>query len=239
MGSSFNDIRCDSLSLGKLFDGFLHIPRLQRDSDWNEEQVTELLNYIAGESDGGDTDERFIGIILTKRSDNHDGRDDVIDGQQRIMTVFLTFCALARVIDLHACDNAWRDINRLRLARQAIMDHISKLNDHYIGIDKNPFHIRLQHSDEAMHAYIGDLVAKLDDGVGNAPLRNICTYLHEKYCKIYTWLGHYLERKGPELSAARLLSLYRIITTKTYILNVVAPDAAKAIKILQAMRTGQ
>jgi uncharacterized protein with ParB-like and HNH nuclease domain len=232
MSSSYNDIRCISVTLGELFNGFLNIRPFHRGTEWNEEQVTELLNCIAGESDGvGPYDERWIGMILTKLSSSNDGREDVLDGQQRILTVFLTYCALARVIDLLTRDSAGCVVNRLRLARQAIMDRISKLNDHYIGSDQNPIQLRLHHNDGAMHAYICDLVAKLDEGIGNCPTRSICNNLHKKYCQIYTWLDHYLKRQEPELSATRLLSLFRDITHKTYILKVVSPDTDMASKI--------
>lgn len=72
---------------------FYVIPDYQREYVWTEKQITQLLEDI-GEQINSDLTEYFIGTILV--SPRKDGRDrfDIIDGQQRLTTVFLILCAL-------------------------------------------------------------------------------------------------------------------------------------------------
>jgi len=73
---------------------FFIIPDYQREYVWQEEEVTKLLLDIADESYA--SDEYFIGTILV--SDTQDKKLEVIDGQQRLTTLFLTLCALKHLL---------------------------------------------------------------------------------------------------------------------------------------------
>ncbi|BCM89651.1 hypothetical protein IAD21_01498 [Abditibacteriota bacterium] len=72
---------------------FYIIPDYQREYVWTEKEVSQLLEDIDEQLDGGATREYFIGTVLVAPTDtkNH---FDVIDGQQRLTTFFLLLCAL-------------------------------------------------------------------------------------------------------------------------------------------------
>jgi len=79
--------------IGEAFShSFFIIPDYQRAYVWQEEEVTKLLLDIADEYDASSDEEYFIGTILV--SDTQDRTLEVIDGQQRLTTLFLTLCAL-------------------------------------------------------------------------------------------------------------------------------------------------
>ncbi|MFK5925775.1 MAG: DUF262 domain-containing protein [Desulfuromusa sp.] len=74
-------------------DCFYIIPDYQREYVWTEKEVNKLLDDINDEIDGASSSEYFIGTILTSPTQlkNH---IEVIDGQQRLTTLFLILCAL-------------------------------------------------------------------------------------------------------------------------------------------------
>ena len=73
---------------------FYIVPDYQREYVWKEKQVTQLLEDI-NEQMGDSSSIYFIGTILV--SPDESGKEncfDVIDGQQRLITIFLILCAL-------------------------------------------------------------------------------------------------------------------------------------------------
>lgn len=71
---------------------FYIIPDYQREYVWTDKEVQQLLDDINDEIDGA-TQEYFIGTVLVSpgETSNH---YEVIDGQQRLTTLFLLLCAL-------------------------------------------------------------------------------------------------------------------------------------------------
>lgn len=72
---------------------FYIVPDYQREYVWTDKEVHQLLEDIDEQIDGGSTREYFIGTILVSPTDqkNH---YEVIDGQQRLTTLYLLLCAL-------------------------------------------------------------------------------------------------------------------------------------------------
>lgn len=72
---------------------FYIVPDYQREYVWTDKEVHQLLEDIGEQIEAGNTREYFIGTILVSPTDqkNH---YEVIDGQQRLTTLFLLLCAL-------------------------------------------------------------------------------------------------------------------------------------------------
>ncbi|EPP8195806.1 DUF262 domain-containing protein [Campylobacter lari] len=73
---------------------FFEIPPYQRLYEWNKEQIQTLLNDIKTKFDENKNKEYFIGnVVVSKKSVKNDQKVDVkhllIDGQQRLTTLFL------------------------------------------------------------------------------------------------------------------------------------------------------
>ena len=83
-----------------LFRDFYAVPDYRREYVWETGDVEQLLSDINAESAGNDptaAPEYFIGsIVVCPGSDNI---LDLIDGQQRITTLFLTLCAIRDCIN--------------------------------------------------------------------------------------------------------------------------------------------
>src|SRR4051812_18522377 len=72
---------------------FYVVPDYQREYVWTDKEVQQLLDDINEQVDAGSASEYFIGIVLVSPGSS-DSAYEVIDGQQRLTTLFLLLCAL-------------------------------------------------------------------------------------------------------------------------------------------------
>jgi uncharacterized protein with ParB-like and HNH nuclease domain len=74
---------------------FYIVPDYQREYVWTDKEVEELLEDIDEQMDGDTGREYFIGTVLVSQT-GHEERNhyELIDGQQRLTTLFLLLCAL-------------------------------------------------------------------------------------------------------------------------------------------------
>ncbi len=77
---------------------FYVIPDYQREYIWSDKEVNKLLDDINEEIDGNLENEYFIGTILVTTG-NEDNHFEVIDGQQRLTTLYLMLLVLRYLID--------------------------------------------------------------------------------------------------------------------------------------------
>lgn len=88
-------IQSQDIKVADVFQAFYAVPDYQREYVWETEQVEQLLNDINAELAGNDptkAPEYFIGSIVV--CPGSDGVLELIDGQQRVTTLFLTLCAI-------------------------------------------------------------------------------------------------------------------------------------------------
>ena len=93
-------IKAEEKQLGKIFsDDFVYeIPAYQRPYAWTTEQTGELLEDLLTAVRGDGDSDYFLGsIVLIK--DEGEPRAEVVDGQQRLTTLTILFCALRELID--------------------------------------------------------------------------------------------------------------------------------------------
>ena len=84
----------EKLTIEKAFkDCFYVVPDYQREYVWTEKQITQLLEDINEQMDSSSS-EYFIGTVLVSPRDGERSHYDVIDGQQRLTTIFLILCSL-------------------------------------------------------------------------------------------------------------------------------------------------
>jgi uncharacterized protein with ParB-like and HNH nuclease domain len=76
---------------------FYIVPDYQREYVWTDKEVQQLLNDINEQIDAGSSREYFIGTVLVSPVLSQKNHYEVIDGQQRLTTLFLLLCALKQV----------------------------------------------------------------------------------------------------------------------------------------------
>ena len=98
-------IESDDLSLEELFKDFYAVPDFQREYVWESEHVEKLLTDILDEFYDDESrltgdSEYFIGSIVACADDS--GAYQLIDGQQRLTTIFLAVCTIRDLlVELH------------------------------------------------------------------------------------------------------------------------------------------
>jgi len=92
----------DSLNIKSLFgnsESLFQIPKYQRPYSWIDEQVDQLWDdlYTAFENNQQDSEidaNYFLGSIIVVSPESNSSYCDVVDGQQRITTLMILFCAI-------------------------------------------------------------------------------------------------------------------------------------------------
>ena len=106
-----SDIRAiadaNAQTIDTLFKSFYVIPDFQRPYVWTKKQVRELLDDIRAEhqDNGADGTHYFLGSVVVYSEEP--ATYSIVDGQQRLTTLFILFCALRdriKQIDKHSDD---------------------------------------------------------------------------------------------------------------------------------------
>lgn len=85
-------IESEKLLIKQIFERWYKIPNYQRPYVWGKDQISDLLDDISFARNQNDKAEYFLGstVFQTKKdSDGEYAEDDVLDGQQRLTTLFL------------------------------------------------------------------------------------------------------------------------------------------------------
>ncbi len=92
----FMNIKNEKLDVEGAFKNYFYIiPDYQREYVWKENNVSRFLDDIYEEFEANAKSEYFIGSIVVCKND--DKSREVIDGQQRLTTLFLILCSLKKL----------------------------------------------------------------------------------------------------------------------------------------------
>ena len=91
MKSSLKEFKYGKQNINDVFSEWYTVPSYQRHYVWEDDQICKLLDDIKDNYITHSTEEYFLGsyIIQSKAGEN-----DLLDGQQRITTLFLLFAFL-------------------------------------------------------------------------------------------------------------------------------------------------
>ena len=83
-----NEINSDKLYIKDIFQKWYRIPEYQRPYVWAKDQINDLLDDISFAQQSDDNSDYFLGSIVFQ-TDTGDIGVDLLDGQQRLTTLFL------------------------------------------------------------------------------------------------------------------------------------------------------
>ena len=130
-------IESNDLAISQIFKDFYAVPDFQREYVWEREHVEKLLEDVLDEFYDEDNQliegpEYFLGSIVACR--DHEGIFQLIDGQQRMTTIYLVLCAArdalseagdkptrvleAQLSDAYSDPKTGEDVERHRLTLQ-------------------------------------------------------------------------------------------------------------------------
>lgn len=213
-------IESQDLSVGALFKDFYSVPEFQREYVWGREQVERLLQdlddefYDEGRILAGP--EYFLGSIVACKSE--DGTFQLIDGQQRITTLYLILCTVrdllrnsgapsSKVLDSQISDSAIDPRNYEELER---------------------FRVTLQYQDSEG---VLDKIAGGSTPLGailekTASVRNILSACRDIREFITANLG---------TDAKMLREFHGVLTTRVKLIRIVTPTIANALKVFETI----
>ncbi len=101
-------IDSDMVPIGKLLSGdtAICVPEFQRSFAWTDEEVQQLWFDITEAMDTNQP-EYFLGPMVVKKDENC---YEIIDGQQRITSVYIILSVIRRFFRNQGDDNLWQKI---------------------------------------------------------------------------------------------------------------------------------
>ncbi len=208
-------IESQDISVAGLFQSFYAVPDYQREYVWSTEQVEQLLTDILGEMTGADPEhspEYFIGSIVV--CPGQSGLLDLIDGQQRMTTLYLTLCAIRdRFLALGAANSAVLNSQIADASIDASGDEVSR------------YRLDLQYEDS------GDALTKLADSkeidrTETLSMKNIANTHHVVTRFLVSEFGE---------DVAALRRFYGYLCNKVKLIRIQTDDVAKALKIFETI----
>ncbi len=97
-----NHIDSGKLFIKDIFERWYKVPSYQRPYVWEKDQISDLLDDISFAYENNAKAEYFLGSIVFQTKRNFDGEyveDDVLDGQQRLTTLFLITAVIRDLTD--------------------------------------------------------------------------------------------------------------------------------------------
>lgn len=222
---SEQSIISDDMTLKRLFQDFYRVPDYQREYVWGEtnpkgeggEEVDQFLTDIYGEYENATKDfapEYFIGTIVVCI-----GKDDIfelIDGQQRTTTAYLTLCALR---------DALTELGQA--LPEELRGQIASSTVDWQGESIARYRLELQYEDS------GGVLVQYGEGNGataNKELTRSIRNIGNAYLTIREFIASTLEN-----DPAKIRRFHGYLTNKVKIIRIQTPTIAKALKIFETI----
>lgn len=210
-------IESQDITVGGIFQAFYAVPDYQREYVWKTTQVEQLLSDILSEmppkpSDGPPA-EYFIGSIVV--CPNAAGVLDLIDGQQRMTTLFVTLCAIRDRLEALK-DTVETPING-QLSSQSMDDW---------GKSQHRYRLDLQYEDA--QGVLAKLVGREQTGV------KFGTNSAENIANAYTTAAQFLTRELGD-DPDRVRAFYAYFINRVKLIRIKTDGVTKALKIFETV----
>lgn len=210
-------IQSQDIKVADVFQAFYVVPDYQREYVWETEQVEQLLNDINAElgNDSGQAPEYFIGSVVVCPGTASDVLE-LIDGQQRMTTLFLTLCAIRDRIK--------------ELGEQppgALEPQIAATSTDPAGRDHFRYRLDLQYEDS------GDIIVRIAQGTVDEAeeksTRSIANIRNAYKVTLDFLKGEF----GDDTDALR--AFYGYLSNKVKLIRIQTKDVTKALKIFETI----
>ncbi len=212
-------IESKDLSVGDLFSSFYLVPDYQREYVWEDKQVEQLLQDIYTEFSAlgpGVVSEYFIGSIVV--CTREDGVLELIDGQQRVTTLFIILCALRDYLNNIAPGESIESL-KSQIASYDVDDQ---------GRDVFRFRVDLQYEDSCgvLQAIGKGEMPKVDKSNQTRSVTNILNAYHS----VQTFLRNQFKD-----DADGVRKFYAYLNKKVKLIRVKTVSVAHALKIFETI----
>lgn len=213
-------IESKDLSIEDLYKDFYTVPDFQREFVWEREQVEKLLQDVLDEFFDEDGQlikgpEYFLGSIVVCREE--DGTLSLIDGQQRMTTIFLILCAIRDL--LVEVEERPSDALKAQIAASSIND---------VGDEVFRHRLVLQYEDsKGVLREVVENPTQLDEMTEKTIS---VTRIRSTYHDIMEFL-----RVNNDSSAKKLKLFYATFTKRVKLIRIVTPSLTNALKVFETV----
>lgn len=215
-------IESKDLSISDLFKDFYSVPDFQREYVWERENVERLLQdsydefYDEANRPTQDMTEYFIGSVVVCPAD--DGTYQLIDGQQRLTTIYLTLCAIRDYLTkLNAPSSE-------TLTKQIAASSLNPRS----GDDVFRYRLTLQYedSDGVLEKIASAAVSISDIARTTSSVAHILT--------AYEAVREFLTLNFGQ-DAARIKAFLAAFTLRVKLIRIITPSIANALKVFETI----
>jgi len=203
-------------SVGDAFNNFFYtIPDYQREYVWEEKHVSQLLDDIYEEFQDRKDSEYFIGsIVVYKKDKDAEKKFEVIDGQQRLTTLFACLCAFKKLLK--------DDKDSIEIIQPKIYakDYNSE------GKSVASYKLILQYENTS------ELIAKIAE---DKPLPDNLQGSAQRITDAYLYLQRYIETNFKEKEEKTKFLSY--ISRKVNLMQIETPSISDALKIFETINS--
>ena len=199
------------LTVEKCFKEFYVVPDYQREYVWTEEkEVAQLLNDMYEAYSIDKTKEYFLGTTVVF---NNNGTKELIDGQQRTTTLFLTLCAFRNIY------------LKQGLPVGIIEQHLFNSTYDDQGNEVQKYHLELQYQDST---------GILDAIFHNANITTFKSKSAERLYGAYKCICQFIEN-NTENDTEELKGLFMYFFRQLKFIQIMTPDINDALKIFETI----
>ncbi|SFG57801.1 DUF262 domain-containing protein [Methylobacterium gossipiicola] len=210
-------IESQDITVGGVFQSFYSVPNYQREYVWKTAQVEQLLTDILGEMPAqpqeGPPPEYFIGSIVV--CPNGHGVLDLIDGQQRMTTLFVVLCAIRD--RLEALGDTVETPVHGQLSSQSMDDW---------GKSSHRYRLDLQYEDA--QGVLADLVGR------KQVAGKLGTNSAENIVGAHATASQFLAREFGD-DAGRVRAFYAYLINRVKLIRIKTDGVTKALKIFETV----
>jgi len=223
--STIPTIESRNLSISAVFQDFYIVPDFQREYVWKEDNVKKLLEDLfdglglyEGES-SSNSSEYFLGSIVVC-PDNNDAPKtfQLIDGQQRLTTIYLIFCAIRDFIKKFGDES--------RVTESLIKGYAQDINT---GEDIAKYRLSLQYDSFGKKILTDILEGKKYD---QSCLKS--SQSAKNLDKAWKFIQNFLS-ENLEQNAKRFKEVCSAIANRTKLIRIESPNLKNALKVFETI----
>lgn len=225
-----DEIGANSENIEKIFNNFYIVPDYQRAFVWTIDHVRQLLDdlkdaFLDENNNIINTSEYFIGsIVVSQIRDSVNKSFEIIDGQQRLTTFFILFCAIRDFLREKGIDIP---------ESLSYLIRINRPNPKKVGVIPS-YRIKLQYEDNK--DFLENVIAGTDfenklEQIESSKLKsNTEINLANAYRTIREFL-----RKDLEDHEDKVWSFWTTIIDKVKLIKIITPSVDRALNIFETI----
>jgi hypothetical protein len=212
-------IESKDMSIEELFKDFYTVPDFQREYVWESKQVERLLQDVHDEFYDEEKNiingpEYFLGSIVVCRSD--DGLLSLIDGQQRMTTIYLILCAIRDLLS---------DMNE---KNSSLDSQIAFASTNEYGEEVHRHRVVLQYDDSK------GILKRIVDEPDQIKNIDFTTTSVQRIRSAYEDIIEFL-RINCDSDPKKLKRFYATFTKKVKLIRIITPSLTNALKVFETI----